>query len=269
MAQIAPWLIPTDVVRSASAGANVGLSARARDLQAAAQRQAAMEFAQRLNQQSYQFDRNLAVEQDTAAARLGAALREQDALGAYRQEQMKLAREELRSREGIASERAAAMLLRQGQEPQSIEPEIRKVDGGRLLRRGPQSWQFVADPAATKESVRTAAQWNSYIDDLSQRGANESPEQKANRLEELKVAREERRKLMLPELQPLVPQITPGVKSSNPFTRDIAPVTNFVPAKASAPVTAIDPDTVRAQFKAGQISRAEAIALLRGLGFTE
>lgn len=130
---VAPWLRGTDVIGSASAGANVGLSARARDLQAAAQRQAAMEFAQRLNQQSYQFDRNIIAEQDTAAARLAMALREQDALGAYRQEQMKLEREQLRSREGIEGKRLAADALRQDAMDSWRKTQLESTNANRKL----------------------------------------------------------------------------------------------------------------------------------------
>jgi hypothetical protein len=143
MATVAPWLIPTDVIRSASAGANVGLTARARDLQAAAQRQAAAEFAAKLNQQAYQFSaeqdlaaQRLAAAQDEHAARLAAELRQQDALDAYRQGELKVRNKE--------AETHAARLLKANFEPRTVE-----VGGKQLWQVEPNRYMFPPSSGAT------------------------------------------------------------------------------------------------------------------------
>lgn len=192
---IAPWLRAADPVGSASAGANIGLAARARDLQEAAQQQAADEFIARLNQQAQQFDRNLVSEQDIARQRLAQALRQQDALDIYHKGELEVRKKE--------AETHAARLLKD-----NLEPEFRPVEGGRAFRRGENSWQFVPDKAE-KELTRTPAQWNALIKDLREEVPGESPEAKANRLQKLGVAVAAREKLMLPNMPPLVPQVVP------------------------------------------------------------
>lgn len=132
----APWLIPTDVVRSASAGANVGLQARAADLRAAAQRQAASEFAAKLTQQAYQFSAEqdaaaarLAIAQDQHAAKLATELRQQDALDAYRQGELKVRQQN--------AETNASRLLRA-----NFEPRVVDVGGKALWQVEPNRYMF-------------------------------------------------------------------------------------------------------------------------------
>lgn len=140
MPVIAPWLRPADVIGSASAGANIGLAARARDLQEAAQQQAADEFIARLNQQAQQFDRNLVSEQDIARQRLAQALRQQDALDIYHKGEL-----EVRNKE--AATRAARLLKENGFEPK----DVTTPGGTKLVQTGMNSFQVIHDPFKPEE----------------------------------------------------------------------------------------------------------------------
>lgn len=148
---VAPWLIPTDVIRSASAGANVGLQARAADLRAAVQRQAAAEFAAKLNQQAYQFSAEqdaaaarLAIAQDQHAARLATELRQQDALDAYRQGELKVRQQQ--------ADTNAARLLRT-----NFEPRVVDVGGKALWQVEPNRYMFPPHEAAPASVTPKAA----------------------------------------------------------------------------------------------------------------
>lgn len=233
---IAPWLHPTDVIGSASAGANVGLAARARDLQAAAQQQAADEFIAKLNQQAYQFDRNLASEHDIAASRLAQALRAQDALDVYRKGEL-----DVRNKE--ATTHAAKLLAENSFEPkdfttpggtkmtqtskgrwQVIPSEFKgeevEIGGEKYVRTSPNHLQKVTPKG------RTPGEWNSYITGLEKQLTDTalSDEDKATAGLELKTAREQRGNLMQPGLPKA--QITPG---TNYWTQpDVPAKTNWV-----------------------------------------
>lgn len=237
MAVVAPWLRGTDVVGSASAGANVGLQARAADLRAAVQRQAAAEFAAKLNQQAYQFSAEqdaaaarLAIAQDQHAARLASELRQQDALDAYRQGELKVRQQN--------AETNASRLLRA-----NFEPRVVDVDGNKLLQVEPNRYTLAPEP--DKPKPITAANNPDAI-----------------------IARERLRQAL--SGMPIVEKA--GVAAAEDALRKAlsppATSTNLPPSLQMTNASTADPAFIRAQFKAGKLTRDEAINQLRALGFS-